>query len=234
MDSPVLKKGKLYVVATPIGNLDDFSVRALNTLKNVSVVLSEDTRETDKLFRKYSIQNKQISYRDQNHDRIYPQVKDILNAGQDLAIVSDSGTPVISDPGFKLVSQLADEGYEIVSIPGPSAIISALSISGLPTDKFTFLGFLPKSSTQRKNLLTQYGQLDTTIIIYESPFRIGKMLDEISEALGDRYVVLANDLTKMYEKLQRGKVSELITQFSGKQNKFKGEFVVLIAKKDFK
>lgn len=226
-------KGKLYIVSTPIGNLDDITFRALSILKAVSVVLSEDTRETDKVFKKYDIQKSQLSYRDQNHERIYPKIKDLLETGQDIALVSDSGTPIISDPGFKLATQLIKDGFEVISIPGPSAVISALTVSGLPTDKFTFLGFLPKSQAQRQKLLTQFGALDSTLIIYESPFRIDKILSDVLNALGDRFVVVANDLTKVYEKVYRGKVIDLIDLTKNGQLKAKGEFVVLVAKEGF-
>ena len=227
-----MKLGTLFVVATPIGNLSDITLRALEVLKKVPYVLSEDTRETDKLLRKYEITASQLSYRDQNHTQIFPKIIQILNTGSDIALVSDSGTPLISDPGFKLISELIKKGYKVESIPGPSALISALTASGLPTDKFSFVGFLPKSSGQIKKILESYGNLDSTLIIYESPFRIEKLLGYIKETLGDRQVVLANELTKIYEKFYRGSISEVLNEVTDK--KLKGEFVVLIAKEGFK
>jgi len=227
-----MNSGRLFIVATPIGNLSDITLRSLEVLKKVSYILSEDTRETDKLLKKYDIACSQLSYRDQNHKRIFPKITQILDTGTDVALVSDSGTPLISDPGFKLVSELIKKGYEVESIPGPSALISALVSSGLPTDKFSFVGFLPKSSGQIKKILQSYGNLDSTLIIYESPFRVAKLLNYIKEILGERQIVLANEITKMHEKFYRGLVSEVLSQIEGK--KTKGEFVVLVAKEGFK
>lgn len=233
--------GKLFIVATPIGNMSDISLRALEVLKEVSYILSEDTRDTDKILKKYKIPTPQFSYRDQNHTTMFPKAKEILDSGSDLAIVSDSGTPLISDPGFKLVSGLIKEGYKVVSIPGPSAVISALVSSGLPTDKFSFLGFLPKSSGQRKKLLEKYGELDATLIIYESPFRIQKLLTEIKDTLSDRKVVLAKELTKVHERFYRGSITSVLDELENlspeaisAKVKLRGEFVVLVSKKDFK
>ncbi|MFC1700431.1 16S rRNA (cytidine(1402)-2'-O)-methyltransferase [Patescibacteria group bacterium] len=227
-----MKTGRLFVVATPIGNLSDITLRALEVLKNVSYILSEDTRETHKLLEKYEISASQISYRDQNHTKVLPKIIQILNTGSDVALVSDSGTPLISDPGFKLISELLDQGYNVESIPGPSALISALVSSGLPTDKFSFVGFLPRSSGQIVKILTSYGNSDSTLIIYESPFRVEKLLNYIKDTLGDRQVVLAKELTKIHEKFYRGTTSEVLDEIKGK--KHKGEFVVLVAKEGFK
>lgn len=224
-------KGKLFIVATPIGNMSDITLRALEVLKEVSLVVSEDTRETDKILKKYDIQKAQLSYRDQNHYFMLPKIIETLEQGNSVALISDSGTPVISDPGYKLVRDLVKKGFEIVSIPGPTALISALVSSGFPTDKFSFLGFLPKSKNDRQKILHKYGEMDATVIIYESPFRISKLLEEINEALGDRMVCLASELTKMHEKFLRDKVSKLTQELKGK--KLKGEFVVLIAKEGF-
>ena len=259
--------GKLFIVATPIGNMSDITLRALEVLKEVSYILSEDTRDTDKILKKYEITTSQLSYRDQNHNVMFPKVKEILDSGNNVALVSDSGTPLISDPGFKLVNGLIKEGYDVVSIPGPSATISALVSSGLPTDKFSFLGFLPKSSGQRKKLLEKYGELDATLIIYESPFRVIKLLEEIKDTLGDREVVVAKELTKIHEKFYRGAIINILNELKGLSSdkagaecgrsnkgeakrspakpheaplsqkakvKLRGEFIVLIAKKDFK
>ncbi len=224
-------KGKLYIVSTPIGNLTDITLRALEVLKSVDLILSEDTRETEKVLKQYNFSKPQISYRDQNHTRVIQNIKDMLSDGKTLALVSDSGTPLISDPGFKLVNELSKVGVEIITIPGPSAVIAALSVSGMPTDKFTFIGFLPKSGAHRKKVLKEYGSLDTSIVVYESPFRIVKCLEEILEVLGDRSMFLCNDLTKIYEKVWRGKVSEVLSQV--KTTKLKGEFVVIVSKEGF-
>jgi len=218
------------VVGTPIGNLQDMTQRAVDVLSKVNFILSEDTRESKKLLDAYKIQNaKQISYRDQNHKKVFPMVLDLLSSGNDLALVSDSGTPLISDPGFKLVAEAIDAGFEVVAVPGPSAITAALSISGLPTDKFSFLGFLPKSSGQRSQLLKTYGMLDSTLVIYESPFRVNKLLEEISATLGNRYVCLCKELTKVYEECVRGSVQDLLNS----SLTYKGEYVVLVAKEGY-
>ncbi|MBI2356463.1 16S rRNA (cytidine(1402)-2'-O)-methyltransferase [Candidatus Dojkabacteria bacterium] len=223
-------KGTLYVVATPIGNLGDMSYRAVDTLKSVAFVLAEDTRESSKLFKRYGIETTLISYRDQNHDRIIEKIIEKLDAGLSLALISDSGTPVISDPGFKLVRKLRAQGYSVTPIPGANAAISALSVAGVTTDKFIFLGFLPKSDLKRKQMLELYGNLDLTIVIYESPQRIVKLLEEIIESIGDRNVVLANDITKMYEKFSSKSAKELLEDIDNHKIKLKGEFVVLVNK----
>lgn len=226
-----MEKGKLYIIATPIGNLTDITLRALETLKEVDMILSEDTRETDKILKKYEINKPQLSYRDQNHDYIFPRLEETLENGLNLALISDSGTPLISDPGFKLVRDLIKKGFEIVSIPGPCAAISALVTSGFPTDKFSFLGFLPKSSGERSKLLRNYGNLDSTLVIYESPFRIEKLLKEIHENLGERYICLANEITKIHEKILRGSLGIVLESVKGKR--LKGEFVVIVGKEGF-
>ncbi len=226
-----MKKGKLYVIATPIGNLSDITLRAIETLKEVNIVLSEDTRETDKIFKKYDIQKSQLSYRDQNHNVMFPKVIDMLENGLDVALISDSGTPLISDPGYKLVRDVIKKEFEVVSIPGPCATISALVSSGFPTDKFCFVGFLPRSSNERSKILKNYGFQDSTLIVYESPFRVEKLLKEIKENLGNRFVCLANEITKMHEKHVRGSVSEVLEVVVSK--KLKGEFVVLVGKDGF-
>ena len=176
-----MNKGKLYVVATPIGNLGDITFRAVETLKKVSFVLAEDTRESYKLFNKYNIGTQLVSYRDQNHERMLDKVLEKLDVGLDLALISDCGTPLISDPGFKLIRELRERKYDVISIPGPSALTSALSISGLVTDKFTFLGFLPKSDIRRKKLLKEYVGIKGSIVFYESPNRLIKLLDILKE-----------------------------------------------------
>jgi 16S rRNA (cytidine1402-2'-O)-methyltransferase len=227
-----MNKGTLYIVATPIGNLSDITLRALETLKSVDLILSEDTRETDKVLKKYEIAKTQLSYRDQNHNQMLPKVIEMLNLGSNVALISDSGTPLVSDPGYKLVRDLIQKEFNIVSIPGPSAVVSSLVSSGFPTDKFSFVGFLPKSSGERKKVLKNYGEQDATLIIYESPFRIVKLLKEIEENLGDRYVCLANEMTKVYEKFTRNNVSTLIKELEEK--KLRGEFVVLVGKDGFK
>jgi len=223
--------GTLYIIATPIGNLADITLRALEVLKNVSVILSEDTRETDKMLKRYEMNKKQISYRDQNHESIFPYILNELEKGNDIAIVTDSGTPLISDPGFKLVRELIGKNMNVISIPGPSAVTASLVVSGLPTDKFSFLGFLPKSEGQIARILNDYGKLDSTLIIYESPFGVKKLLNIIKNTLGNRKICVVNEITKVHEKIFRGYLDEVAVNI--KDIKLKGEFVILIAKEGY-
>lgn len=223
-------KGKLYVVATPIGNLGDITFRAVDILKKVAFVLAEDTRESKKLFNRYEIDTPLISYRDQNHEKIIEKILQKLDMGLDLALISDSGTPLISDPGYKLVRHLRQLNYEIISIPGSSALTSALSISGLPTDRFVFLGFLPKSDTKRENILKEYKDLHNTIVIYESPKRLLKLLYLLGLVLGEIDIFLAKDLTKLRERHFNGNISIIIKELE--EEKFDenphGEFVCIV------
>ncbi len=224
------RKGILYVVATPIGNLGDITYRAVEVLKSVGFILAEDTRQSAKLLKRYSINAPLVSYRDQNHLRMIEKVVEKLDLGIDLALVSDSGTPVISDPGFKLVRELVELGYVVQPIPGANAAIAAISVSGVTPDKFIFLGFLPKSDSKRRDMLKEYGSLNLSMIIYESPQRVEKLLEEIFESVGNRNVVLANDITKLYEKFSRGSAQDLLAQVRNGEIKTKGEFVVLVDK----
>lgn len=220
-------KGKLYLVATPIGNMEDISFRCLSTLKSVDYILSEDTRETLKLLKHFEIIKSQISYRDQNHERVLSNILDILSKGLNVALVSDRGTPLISDPGYKLVRDLLQHGVKVESIPGPSSVIDSLILSGLPSDKFTFLGFLPRTKSQIVKILSEYGNLDSTLIIFESPFRVLSLLDLLSETLGDRDVAVCKELTKVHEEIYRFNLSKR------KEVKIdlRGEFVIVVSKK---
>ena len=228
-----MNKGKLYVVATPIGNLEDITLRAIDTLKKVPFILAEDTRESKKLLNRYSINTQLISYRDQNHERIIPKIIEKLNMGLNLALISDNGTPLISDPGYKLVRELREKGYEISSIPGPSAVTSALSIGGLPTDKFSFLGFLPKSDGRRTDILEEYLRLENTLVIYESPNRVFKLLSLI-EIIDDTISVCAiRDMTKSRENVYFGSIKDVIDALKKDdlEKNPHGEWVVLISPK---
>lgn len=218
--------GKLYVVSTPIGNMEDISFRAINVLKSVSFIISEDTRETLKLLNQFEIKKPQISYRDQNHNIVIGRILNILKDGLDVALVSDRGTPLISDPGFKLVREVIKNEVEVVSVPGASAILAALTVSGLPTDRFCFLGFLPKSKPQRVKTLTDFKDLDSTLIFYESPNRITHLLEEMKEVLGERDVCVAKELTKLHEQVYRFNLRDL----SSIKIDNRGEFVVLVGK----
>lgn len=218
--------GKLYIVSTPIGNMEDISFRAINTLKEVSFIISEDTRETLKLLNQYEIKKPQISYRDQNHNIVIGRILNILNDDLDIALVSDRGTPLISDPGFKLVREVIKNGSEVIAIPGASAITASLVISGLPTDRFCFLGFLPKSKPQRVKILNDFKDLESTLIFYESPNRITQLLEELREVLGDRDICVAKEITKLHEQIYRFNLKDL----NDIKIDSRGEFVVLVGK----
>jgi 16S rRNA (cytidine1402-2'-O)-methyltransferase len=228
-----MNKGKLFIVATPIGNLQDITFRAVDVLKKVPFILAEDTRETKKLLNRYKINTQLVSYRDQNHEKMIDKIIEKLDMGLDLALVSDNGTPLISDPGYKLIKKLRDKGYEIISIPGPSALTSAISISGLPTDKFTFLGFLPKSESKRESLIHKFLDLETTLIIYESPNRLLKLLDMLKEFDEKIYVSAIRDMTKVHECVFSGLVNSVIDQLESYDLRDKpyGEWVVVVSKK---
>jgi len=219
----------LYIVSTPIGNLGDITYRAVEILKKCHFILAEDTRESAKLLKKYDIHTQMVSYRDQNHERVVEKVIEKLKLGLDLALVSDAGTPTISDPGYRLVEAIRKQGFQVISIPGASAAISAISISGLPTDKFVFLGFLPKSESKRLSLLEEYMEKDLSVIVYESPNRVVSLLTQISTIDPQRNVFIANDMTKMFEENKLGTAEDLLAEYqNGKQ---KGEFVIVISKK---
>ncbi len=228
-----MSKGKLYIVATPIGNLEDITLRAIETLKSVPFILAEDTRESKKLIDRYNIKSQLISYRDQNHERMIEKILEKLDMGLNLALVSDNGTPLISDPGYKLVKELREKGYEAISIPGPSAVTSALSISGLPTDKFSFLGFLPKSDGKRMDILNEYLELDSTLVIYESPNRLFKLLSLIEDIDNQITVCAIRDMTKSREKVYFGDITEVINALreDGLEENPHGEWVILLSNK---
>lgn len=218
--------GKLILVSLPIGNTQDITARAVEVLKQTSFVAAEDTREVGSLLAKLSIPKPNwISYRDQNHDRIAPQILQLLAEGQDVVLTSDRGTPTISDPGFKLVRAALDAGFVVTATPGPSAVITALSISGLPTDRFSFLGFLPRTAGKQKQILKQFAALPATFIVYESPFRVIALVENILSSLGDIELVAVKELTKLHETVFRGTASSVLSQL--RQANTKGEWVVL-------
>jgi 16S rRNA (cytidine1402-2'-O)-methyltransferase len=223
-------KGILYIVATPIGNLEDITFRAIRILKEVDIIACEDTRKTGLLLQKLKIPRKAqlISYYEENELKRIPQIVAYLKNGKNVALVSSAGTPTISDPGFKLVRECILQEIEIVSIPGSSAVLAALVVSGLPTDKFLFLGYLPKKIGKIKKLLENCRKLPftCTLIVFESPKRVIKLLKEIKEFFGDTEVVITNELTKMFEKTLRGKVTILLEIF--KKEPLKGEITLLI------
>ncbi len=222
-------KGTLYIVSTPIGNLEDITLRALRILKEVDLIAAEDTRHTVLLLRHFGIQKPLTSYFEGNELKKREWILSRLNRGDRIALVSDAGTPGISDPGFRLIQVAIGNQIPIVPIPGPSAVITALSVSGLPTDAFLFKGFLPHKPKKKKDLLKQLEETKETLVFYESPHRISETLKNIIEVLGNREIVLTRELTKIYEEILRGKTSEVQHQLTEK--KIKGEITLIISGK---
>jgi len=218
--------GKLYIVATPIGNLDDISLRALETLKSVNFVLCEDTRVTKKLLDNFEIQAPLMSYHQHSDFRKIREIKNLLEEGKNLALVTDAGTPGISDPGNLLIAELIKNKIEIVPIPGPSALITALSISGFPTDKFLFLGF-PPHKNKRQKFFKEAVSYEFTIAFYESGHRIFKCLKELKEYIDPkRQIMVGRELTKQFETVYRGTIDQIIEQMKEER----GEFVIVVSK----
>ncbi len=219
--------GDLYVVATPIGNLEDLTFRALRTLGEVQVIACEDTRRTIKLLNKYSIKKKLISYYHPKESQKIPQIISLLKQGKDVALVTDSGTPGISDPGYPLIREAITLGIKIIPIPGPAAITAALSVAGLPTHRFLFLGFLPPKKEATKKLLDSLKNEKATLVFYLPTRRLLPFLNLTLETIGNRQIVIAREMTKIYEEFLRGTTEELLKKLEGK--KLKGEATVLIA-----
>jgi len=219
--------GALYVVATPIGNLDDITLRAIRTLKEVAVIACEDTRRTGLLLARYEIKSRLISYYEPREGRRIPQLMALLKEGRDVALVSDAGTPAISDPGFKLVREAVREGIRVVPIPGPSALAAALSAGGLPTHRFLFAGFPPPKAEALRKSLSALAEQDGTLIFYLPGRKLASFLAAIMETLGDRDVVIARELTKIHEEFIRGKASELA--IVAESRGYKGEMTLLVA-----
>ncbi len=217
----------LYLVATPIGNLKDITLRALETLQSVDLVVSEDTRKTGMLLHHFEMKKPQISFREDNEKKALPKVMGHLRAGENVAIVTNAGSPSISDPGFLLVRAAIEEGIPITAIPGPTAVITALTLSGLPVHSFTFRGFPPRKSGPRKRFLAIDSNSPHTLIFYESPYRLIPFLEDALEVYGDRQAVVANDLTKLFEQLDRGNIRELIVKFKAEAPR--GEYTVVIS-----
>jgi len=219
-------KSKLYLVSTPIGNLKDITLRAIDVLSSVEIIACEDTRKTGLLLQKLEIKTKPqlLSYYEENEQGRIPQIIGFLKQNKSVALVSNAGTPTISDPGYKLVRECLNQGIAVESIPGPSSILTALTVSGLPTDKFLFLGFLPKKEGKRKTIFENLPK-KTTIIFFESPFRLLKTLKELKEFFGDIEIVICRELTKIFEEIRREKIGDLINHFE--QIKPKGELTIL-------
>ena len=217
----------LYLVSTPIGNLGDITLRAIETLKAVDLIASEDTRRTGVLLGHLGIKKPQISFRDYQEERSGKKILALLQEGRSVALVTDSGTPSISDPGFWLVRECLQANIPLTAIPGPSAFVTALILSGLPVHSFTFRGFPPRKAGPRKTFFEADRESPNTLIYYESPYRLKVFLHDAAEVFGDRPASVANDLTKKYEEVRRGTLSSLIESFADVQPR--GEYVVVIA-----
>lgn len=217
---------RLYIVSTPIGNLEDVTLRALRILKEVDLIIAEDTRRTSKLLNHYKISNKMTSYNDFNKRNKTKHIIKLLKQGKELALVSDSGTPGISDPGFHLIRECIKENIKVIPVPGPTAFVSALVCSGLPTDRFLFIGFLDKKESRKKKLFNHIKERDETFVIYESPHRIQKTLKLMAEIIPEKKLVLARELTKKFEEFVRGSVKEVYDKL--KEKTIKGELVLVL------
>jgi 16S rRNA (cytidine1402-2'-O)-methyltransferase len=215
--------GTLYIVATPIGNLSDITQRALDTLRTVDLIACEDTRQTRKLLNHYDIQKRLVSYHDFNEEKQSAELGGQIQTGLNVALVSDAGTPAISDPGYRLVRYCRDHGIPVVSIPGPSAIVTALAASGIPGNEFHFVGFLPSKKTARRDQLQGLRQLKCPLIFYEAPHRILETLEDLQEILGDRLACVGRELTKVHEEYLFGKLSDIRLR-----TKELGEFVLVV------
>ena len=225
-----LSGGTLYLVATPIGNLEDLTFRGLRLLKESDILLCEDTRHTGQLLKAFGIRRSMLSLHKFNEKSREARVLAELEAGKVVALVSDAGTPGISDPGARLVAAVWSAGCRVESIPGACAAVVALTVSGLPADEFTFIGFLPVKSGRRNRVLERMSQLTSTIVIYESPHRIAKLLLELSQCLPGREIAVCRELTKRFEEVVRGKVADVCQQLEGRKGR--GEYVVVVGPGD--
>ena len=219
--------GTLFVIATPIGNLADITYRAVSVLRDVSVVAAEDTRRSRKLLSHYRIETPLIAYHEHNARQQVEPLLEKLHAGQDVALISDAGTPGIADPGYRLIQACYATGVPVVAVPGPSALVAALSIAGVPTDRFTFEGFLPAKAQARKKLMQEKANADNTLVFYEAPHRLVAALQDFLETCGpERLLVVARELTKLHEEVFRGSTAEAVDHFSAAR--VKGELVLIL------
>jgi len=223
------KAAALFVVATPIGNLEDITLRALKVLKEADLIAAEDTRETRKLLSHYGISTPLTSYYEHNEREKAPFLLEKLRGGKNIALASDAGTPAISDPGYRLVKLAAGEGIQVISIPGPSSLTSALSISGLPTSEFTFKGFIPASFSRRKRFFLSLKGEEQTFVMYESPRRLKKTLEDMKEILCDAEIAIARELTKIHEEVIRGTIDEAMETL--KEREVRGEVTIVLRTK---
>jgi 16S rRNA (cytidine1402-2'-O)-methyltransferase len=224
---PPLTPSTLYLVATPIGNLEDITLRALRVLRECDVVAAEDTRHSGQLLKHFGISKPMLSYFQFNEAKRSEEILERLKRGEKVALVTDAGSPGISDPGERVVKAAVGAGFRVESVVGPCALVGALTASGLPTEEFHFAGFLPHKSGQRRNKLESFKAVPGTLVLYESPYRVEKLMGELNEVFPGRDVVLARELTKKFEEFLRGKPAELLE--IAKKRAFKGEFVVLVA-----
>jgi len=213
----------LYVIATPIGNLEDITLRALRVLGEVQLIAAEDTRTARKLLNRYDIKTRMTSYFEHNKRMKVPQLLEVLEEG-DVALVSEAGMPGISDPGYELVRAAIEKGFEVIALPGSSAVTTAMAISGLPADQFVYLGFLPRKKNEKRSLLASLQAEPRTLVCFESPYRVLASLEMMLEVLGERNVAVCREMTKLHEEIFRGSVSQAIKRFQ----KPRGEFTVVI------
>lgn len=220
--------GKIYLVATPIGNLSDISMRAIETLKNVDIIACEDTRNTIRLLNHFEIKGHLTSYHEYNKiDKAY-ELCEKVKEGKNIAFVSDAGMPAISDPGYELVDIAYKEGLEVTVVPGASAVVSALAISGISSRRFAFEGFLPADKNGKKEILTELSQESRTLILYEAPHRLLKTLKELFEYMGDRNIAIVREITKLHEEVLKGRLAEIISDYESEKIAIRGEYVLVI------
>jgi len=223
----MITNGCLYIVGTPIGNPRDITLRALDVLREVDVIAAEDTRNTGRLLQHHGIRTRLISFQEHNEERRIPDLMERLGRGNTMALVSDAGTPSVSDPGYRLVEAAIAAGVPVVPVPGPSAAVSALSVAGLPTDAFCFAGFLPRKAARRQKALAGLANLPQTLIFYESPRRIVATMQAMVPVFGDRRAVLAREMTKPYEEFVRGSLSQIAADLQGRDT-VRGECTLLV------
>ena len=222
--------GTLYLVSTPIGNLEDITFRAVRTLREANLIACEDTRHTAKLLQHYGIDRPTISYHEHNESERSLALLDRLQNGETIAVVSDAGTPLISDPGYRLVSAATQAGINVIAVPGASALLTALAASGLPTDEFHFAGFLPPKTGQRRKELERLADLNCTVVVYEAPHRIVDALEDIGEVYADAPVVVTRELTKMHEEYLRGTADSILLDLNARPS-IKGEMTIVIGRR---
>ncbi len=226
-ESNEAEAGVLYIVATPIGNMEDITFRAVRILKEVDVVAAEDTRHTSKLLKHLDVKTSLLSYHEYNEEQRSQELIAKIREGRSIALVSDAGTPSVSDPGYRLVKRAVEQGIKVTPIPGVSAVVTALSVAGLPTDAFLFIGFPQKKAKRRKDQLMELSSLNASIIFYQSPRRILQFIEELIEVMGDREAVLAREMTKVYEEFIRGSLSQIAEKLREK-NTIKGECTLIV------